>query len=76
MCFLDLANKKSSKQFKFCEIGGLTGILNKRIFLKIASDFKIDELFCDNLIKAYITLFLLMLIRDSNLQLIQGTSGL
>ena len=29
-----------------------------------------------SLIKTYITLFLLMLIRDSNLQPIQGTSGL
>ena len=42
--FLDLANKKSSKQFKFCEIGGFTGILSKLIFLKITSDFK-DLLF-------------------------------
>ena len=85
MCFLDLANKKSSKQFKFCEIGGFTGILNKRIFLKITSDFKNSlfhlfslnwRAFCDNLMKAYITLFLLMVIRDSNLQLIQRISGL
>ena len=49
--FLDLANKESSKQFKFCEIGGFTGILNKLIFLKITSDryftlsLLIDELF-------------------------------
>ena len=52
--FLDLANKESSKQFKFCEIGGFTGTLNKLIFLKITSDFEnslfhlsllIDELF-------------------------------
>ena len=32
--FLDLANKKSSKQFEICEIGGFTGILIKLIFLK------------------------------------------
>ena len=38
--FLDLTNKKSSKKFKFCKIGGFTGILNKLIFLKINSDFK------------------------------------
>ena len=67
--------RKNSKQFKFCEIRGFTGILNKLIFLKITSDFK-DSLihllslnwraFCDNLMKAYITLYLLLLIRDSN----------
>ena len=83
--FLDLANKKSSKQFKFCEIGGFTGILNKLIFLKFTSDFKNSlfhlsslnwRAFCDNLMKAYITLFLLRLMRDSNFQPIQGTSGL
>ena len=34
---LDLANKKSSKQFKFCEIGGFTLILDKLFFLKITS---------------------------------------
>ena len=73
--FLDQANKKSSKQFKFCEIGGFTGILNKLIFLKITIDFKNSlfhlfslnwQAFCDNLMIAYITLFLFMLIRDSN----------
>ena len=39
--FLDLANKKSSKQFEFCKIGGFTDILNDLIFLKITSDLKI-----------------------------------
>ena len=82
--FLDLANKKSSKQFKFCEIGDFTGLLNKLIFLKITSDFKYSlfhlfslngRAFCNNLMKAYITFFLLMLIGDSNLQPIQGTVG-
>ena len=69
-CILfDLANKQSSKQFKFCEIGGFTGILNKLVFLKITSDFKKSlhvfhlfslkwRAFYDNLMKAYITLFL------------------
>ena len=32
--FLDLANKKSSKQFEFCEIGGFIGFLNILIFFK------------------------------------------
>ena len=59
--FLDLANKKNSKQFKFCEIGGFTGILNKLIFLKIISDFENSlflifsfnwRAFCDNLKKS------------------------
>ena len=48
--FLDLANKKSSKKFKFCEIEGSTGILNKLIFLKITIDFKKNPYFTFSLL--------------------------
>ena len=32
--FLQLANKKNIKHFKFLKIGGFTGVLNNRVFSK------------------------------------------